>query len=253
MLSANLDSPATTRAVYLDDAYCFVHEAEVVAVRGGALVLDRTCMYPGGGGQPPDSGTVALATGETLRVDSAAKDPDGAIRHTGTFCATDALVGRACRVCVDAERRLALMRHHTALHVFNTVMLREFDGWITGCSIGPAESHIDFKLASWSQDLRPRIETTVNDLLFRGLEVVSHRISPEEFRSRPELLRTLEAAPPVGLDGVRIVEIHGFEAQACGGTHVRNTAEVGALAIRRVDNKGKQNRRFYVTLAPPTP
>ncbi len=241
-----------TTPIYLDDSYCFEHDALVVGVDGSGIVLDRTCFYPGGGGQPPDCGLLLFPDGSRIAIPSAIRDADGTIRHQTEGTSPTLKPGTPCRVQVDAGRRLALMRHHTALHVFNTVMLREYGGWITGVSIGPEVSHIDFKLEAYSPDMRPRIEESVNAVLARRLDVVARFIPTEEFRSRPDLLRTLEAAPPVDGDRVRVVEIVGFETQACGGTHVRNTAEVGTLTIRKVDNKGRQNRRFVVTLAAPS-
>jgi misacylated tRNA(Ala) deacylase len=238
------------QAYYLDDPYCFELETSVAFVDGSELVLDRTCMYPGGGGQPPDAGTISLASGEIIRIHTVTKSEDGAIRHHCQELLAAVVVGSMCTVRLDADRRLALMRHHTALHVFNTVMLRDFDGWITGVGIGPDESHIDFKVDNYSVGMRAHLEKSANDILRRNLNVKSYFISEAEFRQRPDLLRTLEAAPPIEGGVVRVVEIEGFESQACGGTHVRNTEEVGMLSIRKVDNKGRQNRRFYITLSP---
>jgi misacylated tRNA(Ala) deacylase len=150
-------------------------------------------------------------------------------------------------VRLDAERRLRLMRFHTALHVFNTVMLRGYGAWITGVRMDAARSHIDFKM-DYAADMRARIEDEVNEVIARGLAVEAYTISAEEFRGRADLLRTLEAEVPVEGDRVRVVAIRGFEEQACGGTHVHETGEVGLIRIVKVDNKGRQNRRFYVEL-----
>ncbi|MFH0794248.1 MAG: alanyl-tRNA editing protein [bacterium] len=237
-----------TQALYLEDAYCFEAEAVVVGADLQGLVLDRTCMYPGGGGQPTDTGEIVLASGDVLRVEQLIKREDRTLVHVCAPPPPNGAVGAKCVVRVDGPRRLKLMRYHTALHVFNTVMLRDHDGWITGVSIGPDESHIDFKLDNYNADMRPRVERAVNEVLARSLSVGAYYIGEAEFRNRPDLLRTLEAAPPVTEGRVRVVEIEGFESQACGGTHVRNTSEVGRLSIRKVDNKGRQNRRFYVTL-----
>jgi len=238
----------TTR-LYLDDAYCFENEATVVAVSGNAIVLDRTCMYPGGGGQPPDNGTISFKTGLSLIVETVLKNEDGRLLHN---CANEIpgnVSDMVCQVRLNKERRLSLMRYHTALHVFNTVMLRMFNGWITGVGIGPESSRIDFKVDNYSPEMVKTLQQEINIILSKSLPVKAYYISEEEFQNRPDLLRTLKVRPPVENGKVRVVEIEGFEAQACGGTHVRNTSEAGILTIKKVENKGKDNRRFTVELS----
>ena len=243
-----------TERLYLQDAYCFQHDAVITAVAPDALTLDRSCMYPGGGGQPADTGTLILPSGGSVPLSTVRRDEAGELWHVfGAEPGSDALrdgmhVGAPCSLHLDAERRLKLMRFHTALHVFNTVMLRGFDGWITGVRMDPARSHIDFRV-NYTPEMVRRIEDDVNDVLARQLGVGSYSISAEEFQRRPDLLRTLEAQPPIEDGRVRVVEIAGFEAQACGGTHVRDTGAVGQIRIVKIDNKGKQNRRFYLELA----
>jgi misacylated tRNA(Ala) deacylase len=149
---------------------------------------------------------------------------------------------------LDQERRLALTRYHTVLHVLNTIALRDYGGWITGVQISADYSRIDFKLDSFSPALCAELERKVNAVLAENHALRSYYLPEEEFRRRDDLLRTLEAKPPV-LDGrVRVVEIEGFDAQACGGTHVSNTSELGRLFIFRTENKGKINKRLYVRL-----
>jgi misacylated tRNA(Ala) deacylase len=131
------------------------------------------------------------------------------------------------------------------MHVVNTVARERFEGVITGVQIGPDRSRIDFKLPSFSRERIPELEAAVNEVLGRGLAVHSSVIGEDEFRRRPELVRTLNVEPPVVDGRVRIVEIAGFDAQACGGTHVHSTAEIGAARIAKFDNKGKDNKRFY--------
>lgn len=240
-----------TQKLYLEDAYCFEHTATVVSVSDNQIVLDRTCMYPGGGGQPPDCGELSLHSGVSLVVQTVSKGEDGAILHQCVGQIPPDIVGMACRVKVSSARRLGLMRYHTALHVFNTMMLRTFDGWITGVSIGADGSHIDFKVDNYDEKMTQSLEQGVNEVLEKSLPVKAYFITEDEFRARPDLLRTLEVTPPIENGRVRVVEIEGFEAQACGGTHVRNTNEVGSLSVVKVRSKGRSNRRFHVQLAPP--
>jgi misacylated tRNA(Ala) deacylase len=240
-----------TEKLYLTDAYCFGNEAEVLEAAGREVVFDATCFYPGGGGQPPDSGSISIPNELEIRVESCSKTADGRIMHHLTDEAPMALAGKRCCLRLDAKRRLAIMRYHTALHVFNTVMLRAFDGWITGAGMEADYAHLDFKVENYTDEMRARLESEVNDVLSRNLPIRDYYIPEDEFRSRQDLLRTLEAAPPIENGRLRVVEITGFEAQACGGTHVKNTSEVGRLSITKVRSKGRINRRFYLALTLP--
>jgi misacylated tRNA(Ala) deacylase len=238
---------ATTR-LYLDDDECFETDATVVAVAGDAFACDRTCFYPGGGGQPPDAGAVELGGDVAMPIVSARADGDDVVWHVATSAPPGDLVGRRARLVVDRERRRALTRYHTVLHVLNTTALRDYGGWITGVQIGVDYSRIDFKLDGFSAAMAAELEGKVNAVLAADHALRSYSVPEEEFRARDDLLRTLEARPPVVGGRVRVVEIEGFDAQACGGTHVRRTSEVGRLSIYRTENKGKINKRLYVRL-----
>ncbi len=243
------ESVSMTTRLYLDNAYCFENEATVIAISGSAIVLDCTCMYPGGGGQPPDSGMISFNSGLTLNVQTVSKDENGRLLHNSTDTIPDTISGMACKVKLNKERRICLMRYHTALHVFNTVMLRMYNGWITGVGIGTENSRIDFKVDNYNPEMAGTLEREINTILSKKLPVKAYYISEDEFQNRPDLIRTLKVRPPIENGKVRVVEIEGFEAQACGGTHVRNTSETGMLTIKKVENKGKDNRRFIVELS----
>jgi misacylated tRNA(Ala) deacylase len=240
-----------TERIYLSDAYCFENRAKVTAVEGNIVVLDRSCMYPGGGGQPPDTGAFVLSHGNPVSIQTIKKGETGEILHVCAESVPAETVDAECTVKLDADRRLAIMRYHTALHVFNTVMLRAFDGWITGAAMEADHAHLDFKVEGYTDEMRVRLENEANEVLSRNLPIRDYYIPEDEFRSRQDLLRTLEAAPPIENGRLRVVEITGFEAQACGGTHVKNTAQVGRLSITKVRSKGRINRRFYIALATP--
>jgi misacylated tRNA(Ala) deacylase len=239
--------PPTVR-LYLDDDDCFEADALVVAVRNGAIALDRTCFYPGGGGQPADAGTAALPGGAVLEIASAHADPDQVIWHVIKALPAGDIVGAPVRLALDRDRRLALTRYHTVLHVLNTIALRDYGGWITGVQIAVDYSRIDFKIDGFSAALAAELERKVNAVLAADHALRAYYIPEAEFRARDDLRRTLEAEPPVSGGRVRVVEIEGFDAQACGGTHARSTAEVGRLTIFRTENKGKINKRLYVRL-----
>jgi len=223
----------------------------VVAVHESALAFDRTCFYPGGGGQPSDDGTVRVGDGETLAIVSAHADSDEVVWHVTPSQLSPTLVGRPATLAVNKARRLALTRYHTVLHVLNTIALRDHGGWITGVQIGVDQSRIDFKLDGLSAALCAELESKVNAVLAGSHAIKAYYVTEDEFRARDDLLRTLDARPPVHGGQVRVVEIEGFDAQACGGTHVATTAEVGHFAIVRTENKGKINKRLYVRLDDP--
>ena len=241
---------ATTR-LYLHDDHCCTAEATVVGLRDGAVACDQTCFYPGGGGQPSDEGAMELASGESFAIVSAHADAEDVVWHVNTAALPADLIGRAVRLTVNRERRTALARYHTVLHVLNTIALRDYGGWITGVQIAVDYSRIDFKLEAFSAALAAELEAKVNAVLAANRALRAYDVSADEFRRRDDLLRTLEVKPPVSQGRVRVVEIDGFDAQACGGTHVRTTAEVGRLSIFRTENKGRINKRLYVRLDPP--
>jgi misacylated tRNA(Ala) deacylase len=242
-----MQAPATKR-LYLDDDHCFETEAMVVAVRENSIACDQTCFYPGGGGQPPDEGSVMLPNGEVIEITSAHAVPEDVIWHVSNSTPPPGMVGQPAKLMLNKERRLSLMRYHTVLHILNTVALKDYGGWITGVQIGADYSRIDFKIEGFSAALCAELEQKVNAVLNHDHAVKSYYILEEEFRKRDDLLRTLEVKPPVSHGRVRVVEIQGFDAQACGGTHVSNTAEVGKFSVFRTENKGKINKRLYVRL-----
>ena len=242
-----MHTPATIR-LYLQDDHCFEMEASVVAVRDSSVAFDRTCFYPGGGGQPPDQGSVSARSGEALEIVSVYADPDDVLWHVSKAALPPTLVGQPVKLVLNTTRRLALTRYHTVLHVLNTIALRDYGGWITGVQIAEEYSRIDFKLDGFSTAMCAELEKKVNVVLDEDHALKSYYIPEEQFRKRDDLLRTLEAKPPVSNGQVRVVEIQGFDAQACGGTHVSSTSEVGRFSIFRTENKGKINKRLYVRL-----
>jgi misacylated tRNA(Ala) deacylase len=240
-----------TAKLFLDDPYLRVFDAEVVATAEGSCALSQTAFYPGGGGQPADAGTLT-ALGERLAVEEVREDEagPGVVWHR---LGRDLAAGTAVRGELDWEWRHALMRAHALMHVVNTVARDWLGGAITGVQLGRDRSRIDLRLPAFVREQLPELEARVNAVLARGLAVSARTIAEEEFRARPELVRTLEVKPPVVGGRVRIVEIEGFDAQACGGTHVHSTAEVGRARLVKFDNKGKDNKRFYWELDAPAP
>ncbi len=230
-----------TVRLYLEDPYRREFDAEVLESADGWCRLSQTVFYPGGGGQPPDRGRLILHGG-AVAVAALREDDRGRIWHC---VGRDPAAGEPVQGVIDWPFRYALMRHHGLMHVVNTVARQHFDGVITGVQIGPDRSRIDFKLAGFARARIVELEGHVNAAIDRALPISSSTISEEEYRDRPELVRTLNVLPPVVDGQVRIVTIAGFDAQACGGTHVHSTGEIGRVRIVKFDNKGKENKRFY--------
>ncbi len=241
--------PAPTRRLYWDDDHCFETAARIVGLRDAAFGCDQTCFYPGGGGQPADRGLLTLPSGEILEVLSAQSGPEDIVWHLLSAPPPAGVLEQPVKLSIDRERRLALTRYHTVLHVLNTIALRDYAAWITGVQIAVDYSRIDFKWEGFSGALAGQLEAQVNAVLQQAHSLKSYYVTEKEFRERPDLLRTLEAQPPVIHGRVRVVEIEGFDAQACGGTHVVTTAEVGRFSITRTENKGKLNKRLYIRLS----
>ena len=240
--------PTATTRLYLHDDHCLEAEAEIIAIANDSIAFDRTCFYPGGGGQPPDEGVAKLADGSVLEIISVRADENEVLWHACQASPPAGIVGQRAHLVVNRDRREALARYHTVLHVLNTIALRDYGGWITGVQIAVDYSRIDFKIEGFSAALSAELEHKVNAVLAGGHALKSYYIPEEEFRRRDDLLRTLEVKPPVHHGQVRVVEIDGFDAQACGGTHVHNTSEVGKFSIFKTENKGKINKRLYVRL-----
>jgi misacylated tRNA(Ala) deacylase len=226
---------------YLDDAYCRTVAAEVTAIADGWCTLSQTVFYPGGGGQPCDRGEL-IVLGEAITVSGVREDEAGRIFHC---VGRDLAVGTRVDAVIDWPFRHALMRHHALLHIVNTLARDRYGGVMTGCQLGADRSRIDFKLPAFTRDELPKLEASVNEVIARALAVASSVIDEDEYRRRPELVRTLNVAPPVVDGRVRIVTMAGFDAQACGGTHVHSTAEIGRARLVKFDNKGKDNKRLY--------
>lgn len=237
-----------TIPLYRDDDHCFETAAQVVAVRGSEIAFDRTCCYPGGGGQPCDTGVVHISGEEPLSIVSVQAGSDEIVWHDVGSTVDPRVTGRTAKLGLDTARRLAFMRYHTVLHILNTIALRDYGGWITGVQISTDYSRIDFNLEGFSPAMRAELEGKVNAVIAAGHALKSYYIPEDEFQRRKDLLRTLDVKPPVRRGQVRVVEIEGFDAQACGGTHMHTTAEAGAFSIYKTENKGRINKRLYIKL-----
>jgi len=231
-----------TELVFRDDAYARSCEARVTGIDERGLRLDRTVFYPTGGGQPGDSGVLRLADGTAIRiVDTVKGDDADEVIHVPAAGAALPEPGTPVTAELDWDRRHRLMRMHTCLHLLCAVV----PGAVTGGSVGDGRGRLDFDVPGASLD-KAAIEAALNRLIAEGHAVAPRWIDDAELEAHPELVRTMSVKPPTGAGEVRLLEIAGVDLQPCGGTHVRNTAEIGAVEIGKIENKGRQNRRINI-------
>jgi misacylated tRNA(Ala) deacylase len=234
-----------TELLYLKDAYLREFSAVVEdVVEGNGVVLNKTAFYPGGGGQPADVG-VMVAGDETWNV-TRTKRVDG--RPVHFLDREPPAVGTAVSGHLDWQRRYQLMRTHTAMHILCGVIWRDYGASVTGGNMEPLKGRMDFEFERMQQELVASIEEAINKEV-EAAHPVRVNIRPrEEAFLIPDLIRTKINLLPEGIAEVRTVELVGLDLQADGGTHVRNTSEVGRMRITDYKSKGKINKRIYVEL-----
>lgn len=230
--------------LYPVDAYAAEVETTVVEAAGNALLLRATPFYPGGGGQPADRGWVRWAGGE-VAVAGYRREGD---RLWHEVEGTPPPAGAPVRAALDWPRRYAVMRHHSAVHVLSGVVYHLFGATVTGGQIYPDRARMDFALEDLTRERVAAIEQEANRVIQEGRDILVRFISREEFEGH-DLVRTAKNLVPAHLTTIRVVEIAGFDAQADGGTHVRNTREIGMLRVVQTENKGKMNRRLEIALS----
>ncbi|HYM32039.1 MAG TPA: alanyl-tRNA editing protein [Candidatus Cybelea sp.] len=231
--------------LFRDDAYLRSCEATVVAADERGVQLDRTVFYPTGGGQPGDSGVLVVADGSRIKVGEARK-VDGAdgVLHVLAQGAVAPVIGAKVVAEIDWERRHRLMRMHTCLHLLSAVLRYP----VTGGQVGDGKGRLDFDIAEASLD-KDAITERLNALIAEDHAVLPRWISDAELLGSPELVKTMSVKPPMGAGRVRLVEVAGLDLQACGGTHVTRTGEIGRVIVRKIESKGRQNRRVNLEFA----
>lgn len=236
-----------TEELFRKDAYLTICESRISEVReDGGIILDRTIFYPTGGGQAGDSGYLELADGQQVVIANTIKDREtGAIVHLPQESQTvTVLAGQSVTCHIDWERRYAHMRLHTALHLLSVVVPYP----VTGGQIGAAEARLDFNIPN-PDFTKEDLTSALMDLVGADHAVSTRWISDEELDAQPDLVKTMSVQPPRGAGKVRLVAIGDIDLQPCGGTHVQQTFEIGAIQITKIENKGKQNRRVRVRFA----
>ena len=234
----------TTGLLFRDDAYLKTATARVVAVDARGIEVDRTVFYPQGGGQAGDTGTMVRANGERIAIaDTRKGDAQDSVLHVPAPDAVLPDLGETLTLEIDWARRHALMRLHTALHVLSCVVVAP----VTGGNIAPDKARLDFDIDMSLLDAA-RIEHETNALIARGVDTETVWITGEELDARPELVKTMSVQPPRGVGRVRLLRIPGIDLQPCGGTHVKNIGEIGAIRVLRIRSEGKRNRRVEIAL-----
>ncbi|HEX4883736.1 MAG TPA: alanyl-tRNA editing protein [Casimicrobiaceae bacterium] len=231
--------------LFRDFPYQSSVEARVVTADARGLVLDCTIFYPHGGGQPGDTGMLVREDGSRVPiVDTVKGEQRGEIVHVLPAGFQGPVAGEPVQLELDWERRYAHMRMHTACHLLSSVLRYP----VTGGSIRRDSARLDFDMPAAAGD-RDALAERVNALVDAGLDVATEWIDEAELERREDLVRTLAVAPPRGGGRVRLVRIRDVDLQACGGTHVANTGEIGRLVVPRIENKGRQNRRVTIAFA----
>lgn len=235
-----------TAFLFRDDAYLKDCAAVITAIDERGFQTDATIFYPMGGGQPGDIGRFVLESGEIVEIADTRKGdgPDGILHVPGSGSAA-LKVGAKGRLEIDWERRHRLMRMHTCLHLLSVLV--PFP--VTGGQVSDGKGRLDFDMADSIPD-KDTLTTKLNDLIAADHAVTARWITDEELLNSPDLVKTMAVKPPMGLGKVRLIEIAGLDKpldlQACGGTHVQHTGEIGPVAVRKIENKGKQNRRVSI-------
>lgn len=232
-----------TELLYQTDAYLKEFDAEVIGVNEeeNGVLLNRTAFYPGGGGQPNDVGKFIIA-GEELAVTKVKR---------GNLHIVDGdlpAVGTQLQGVLDWEHRYKLMRTHTAMHILCGVVWRDYGASVTGGNMEPLGGRMDFEFERMQKELVQEIEEKINTEVEAARELTVKILPREEAFQIPDLIRTKINLLPEGIPEVRTVEIIGLDLQADGGTHVKNTSEVGHIRIPKYKSKGGINKRIYVEL-----
>lgn len=237
-----------TELLYHHDSY----QKSFAAVTAGVnpdhhgVILDRTAFFPGGGGQPPDTGDLHF-NDQQARV-LRAKRTGGSLLHIIQPGDPLPATGDPVEGLIDWELRYKLMRTHTAMHILCGVIFRDYGASVTGGNMKPLQGRMDFEFETLHQNLIGEIQEAINLEVENARPVTWRTLPREEAFNIPDLIRTKINLLPEHIQEVRVVEIEGLDLQADGGTHVRNTEEVGSIVITDYKSKGAENKRIYLEL-----
>lgn len=235
----------STIELFREDAYLTECDATVTAADERGIQLDRTVFYPLGGGQAGDTGTLTLPDGTSVNIADTRKDREsGAILHVIAAGRPLPPVGSRVSARIDWQRRYKHMRFHTATHLLCAVVPFPTNG----CSITEAYARLDFATHEAPID-KDHVQRELERLIAESHEASTVWVTDEELDARPELVRTMSVSPPRGVGRIRLLKIADVDLQACGGTHVKNTRELGAIKIAKVEKLSASSRRIRLEFA----
>ena len=235
-----------TEELFRTDGYLQECSALVTAVDERGICLDRTVFYPMGGGQPGDVGVLVRENGSSISIVGTRKDREsGELLHIPAEGSELPQPGERIQLLLDWERRHRLMRMHSCMHLLCAVV----PAGVTGGSVRDGSARLDFDLPDPPD--KQQIEQDLNRLIAEDHPMTLEWITDEELERQPDLVRTMSVKPPMGSGQVRLVRFEGVDLQPCGGTHVASTAEIGPVRIKKIEKKGKRNRRVIVEFADP--
>ncbi|MCX5479909.1 alanyl-tRNA editing protein [Kaistia geumhonensis] len=235
-----------TVLLFRDDPYLSTAEARVTGLTPeGGIILDRTVFYATGGGQPGDIGRLERADGSMIEIATAVYGGSKSeIVHVPTAGSAPPEIGETVVAHLDWPVRHRHMRIHTGLHLLTVAVPYP----VTGGRIGAEEGHLDFDIDG-PIPAKEEIDARLAEMIAADHPVTTEWITDDELLANPGLVKTMSVKPPMGSGRVRLVRIGDIDLQPCGGTHVQSTAEIGALAVSKIENKGKQNRRIRIRFA----
>jgi misacylated tRNA(Ala) deacylase len=235
-----------THRLELDDQTLREWDAAVLDSGPDGIVLDRSAFYPGGGGQPPDQG-VLLWGGVQTRIAGARKGDDlYLIPAEGDPLPPP---GTAVRGAVEDDRRTALMRTHSGLHVLCGVVFRDYGALVTGGNMEPLTARMDFDLPELPAGFRDAVEAACNAEVGSDRRIDARVLPRAEAFALPDIIRTATNLVPPDVSEVRIIDIVGLDQQADGGTHVASTSQIGKIQVVKIENKGRGFRRLRIRIA----
>lgn len=242
-----MNKPAHQHTERLDllDSTLREWQATVLDVDDNGIVLDRSAFYPGGGGQPPDHGVLLWSGVQTAIVGARRGDDIRLIPADGDPIPSP---GTPVRGALEDERRTALMRTHSGLHLLSGVVFRDFGALVTGSNMDPLTGRLDFNLEEVPPGFKDAVEDACNVEVTADRAIEAYELSRAEAFEIPDIIRTATNLLPAEIEIVRIVDIKGLDVQADGGTHVASTQQIGAIRVLKVENKGKGFRRIRIAL-----
>ena len=221
-------------------------DATVLESSPDGIVLDRSAFYPGGGGQPPDHGVLLWGGVQTHIAGVRKGDEEYLIPACGDPVP---MPGTAVRGAIDDDRRTALMRTHSGLHVLCGVVFRDYGSLVTGGNMEPFVARMDFDLPEVPAGFKETVEAACNAEIAAGRRIDVRVLPRAEALAIPDIIRTASNLIPPDVADVRIVDIVGLDQQADGGTHVATTSQIGRIEVAKIESKGKGFRRLRIRIA----